>query len=258
MSSHNENSFHKQLFAKQKTNHTMVIQHSHCLHCLVAVWFLGLSSWGQMLWIGRSYSPARSYEYVRHMILRLPLFCWLGETSFWHLQDPVHSLRLPLQIRWWGMSPKISARPGVWLKPPLPLPFALHSTLPFPGLLLELGFPGGSVSKEYTCSAGDLGLILGQEDPLEKGMATHSSILAWEIHGQRNLVGYSPWVHNDSNMTWWLDHHHHVLGSQVHVCQFSLASRYSVGLVLTVTDWSTCSPQALSILSLLTADPVHD
>ena len=61
------------------------------------------------------------------------------------------------------MSPKISARPGVWLKPPLPLPFALCSTLPFPGLLLELGFPGGSVGKEYACSAGDLGLIPGSE-----------------------------------------------------------------------------------------------
>ena len=34
---------------------------------------------------------------------------------------------------------------------------------------------------------------LGQEDPLEKGMATHSSILAGEFHGQRSLVGYSPW-----------------------------------------------------------------
>ena len=31
---------------------------------------------------------------------------------------------------------------------------------------------------------------LGQEDPLEKGMATHSSILAWRIP-QRSLVGYS-------------------------------------------------------------------
>ena len=30
-------------------------------------------------------------------------------------------------------------------------------------------------------------------DVLEKEMATHSSILAWEIHGQRSLVGYSPW-----------------------------------------------------------------
>ena len=36
---------------------------------------------------------------------------------------------------------------------------------------------------------------LGCEDPLEKEMATHSSILAWEIHGQRSLVGNSPWGH---------------------------------------------------------------
>ena len=33
---------------------------------------------------------------------------------------------------------------------------------------------------------------LGQEDLLEKGMATHSSIPAWEIL-QRRLLGYSPW-----------------------------------------------------------------
>ena len=33
---------------------------------------------------------------------------------------------------------------------------------------------------------------LGQEDPLEDKMATHSSILASEIHGQRSLVGYNP------------------------------------------------------------------
>ena len=34
---------------------------------------------------------------------------------------------------------------------------------------------------------------LGEEDPLEEGMATHSSILARESHGQRSLTGYSPW-----------------------------------------------------------------
>ena len=33
---------------------------------------------------------------------------------------------------------------------------------------------------------------LDQEDPLENGMAIHSSILAWRIHGPRSLVGYSP------------------------------------------------------------------
>ena len=35
---------------------------------------------------------------------------------------------------------------------------------------------------------------LGREEPLEEEMASHSSVLAWEIHGQRSLVGYSPWL----------------------------------------------------------------
>ena len=42
---------------------------------------------------------------------------------------------------------------------------------------------------------------LGQEDPLEKGTATHSSILAWEFHGQRRLVGYSPRGLKESDTT---------------------------------------------------------
>ena len=44
-----------------------------------------------------------------------------------------------------------------------------------------LGFPRGSAGKESTCNAGDLVQSLGWEDPLEKGKATHSSILAWRI-----------------------------------------------------------------------------
>ena len=32
-------------------------------------------------------------------------------------------------------------------------------------------------------------------------MATHSSTLAWDIHGQMNLVGYSPWGHKESDTT---------------------------------------------------------
>ena len=34
---------------------------------------------------------------------------------------------------------------------------------------------------------------LGQEDPLEKEMATHSSTLAWKIPWTEEPVGYSPW-----------------------------------------------------------------
>ena len=44
-----------------------------------------------------------------------------------------------------------------------------------------LGFPGDSAGKESACSVGDLGLIPGLGNPLEKGRVTHSSILAWRI-----------------------------------------------------------------------------
>ena len=43
--------------------------------------------------------------------------------------------------------------------------------------LSSMDFPGGSDGKEIACNAGDLGLIPDQEDPVEQGMATHSSIL---------------------------------------------------------------------------------
>ena len=41
--------------------------------------------------------------------------------------------------------------------------------------------PGSSAGKESACNAGKPGSIPGREHPLEKGMATHSSILAWKI-----------------------------------------------------------------------------
>ena len=67
-----------------------------------------------------------------------------------------------------------------------------------------MGFSGGSVSKEFAHNAGDLDLVPGWADPLEKGMATHSSILAWRIHGQRSLAGYRSWGHKELDMTEWL------------------------------------------------------
>jgi len=42
-----------------------------------------------------------------------------------------------------------------------------------------MDFPSDSDGKESACNGGVLGLIPGLEDPLEKGMETHSSILAW-------------------------------------------------------------------------------
>ena len=46
-----------------------------------------------------------------------------------------------------------------------------------------------------------MGSSLGREDPLEAGMATRSSILPGDSHGQRALVGYSPWDHKESDTT---------------------------------------------------------
>ena len=63
------------------------------------------------------------------------------------------------------------------------------------------GFPGGSEGKKSACSAGDVGSIPGQEDPLEKEMATHSSILPGKSQGQRSLEGYSLWGRKESDTT---------------------------------------------------------
>ena len=42
---------------------------------------------------------------------------------------------------------------------------------------------------------------LGQEDPLEKGMAAHSSILAWRIPWTEKPAGYSPWGRKELDLT---------------------------------------------------------
>ena len=59
-----------------------------------------------------------------------------------------------------------------------------------------MGFPSGSTAKESACLAGDARKMqiqsLGWEDPLEKEMATHSSILPWEIAWTVEPSGLQP------------------------------------------------------------------
>ena len=58
--------------------------------------------------------------------------------------------------------------------------------------------------KNLPASAGDIrdvGSIPGSEDPLEEEMATPSSILPGESHGQRSLVGYRPWGQKELDRT---------------------------------------------------------
>ena len=65
---------------------------------------------------------------------------------------------------------------------------------------LEWGFPGGSDGKESTCNAGDLGLIPGL-GPWRRERLPTPVFLSRESHGQRSLVGYSPWCCKELDMT---------------------------------------------------------
>ena len=64
--------------------------------------------------------------------------------------------------------------------------------------------PGGSAVKNHLANAGDVGSIPSWEDPLEKEMAAHSSVLAWrtpwteEPDGLQSVGG----GHRESDTAW--------------------------------------------------------
>ena len=66
-------------------------------------------------------------------------------------------------------------------------------------------FPGGASGKEPACQCRRCERRgfdpRGWEDALEEGMAAHSSIPAWRIHGQRSLAGYCLWGHKELDTT---------------------------------------------------------
>ena len=69
---------------------------------------------------------------------------------------------------------------------------AAHMIIFYRGLI-DMGFPGGSVVKNPPGKQEMRVRSLGQKDPLEKEMATHSSILAWETLRTESLAGCNPW-----------------------------------------------------------------
>ena len=74
-----------------------------------------------------------------------------------------------------------------------------------------MGFPGGTSGKEPTCQCPRHEMrfpSLSQEDALEEGMATHSSILSWRIPWTEEPGSYSPWGRKGSDMTERLTHTH--------------------------------------------------
>ena len=65
-----------------------------------------------------------------------------------------------------------------------------------------MGFPGSSDQvKNLPAMQETRVLSLGREDPLENGMTTHSSILAWEIPRTEEPGGLRPWGHKKLDTT---------------------------------------------------------
>ena len=119
--------------------------------------------------------------------------CWsLGHAGYRCRSATAASLLCPLLPPATSMGSRVSDKRGssvIWK--------ASGTGLHLCGLASPQQLPGGSYSKESACNVGDL----GQQDSLEKGMATHSSTLAREFHGQRSLAGYSPLDCKESAMT---------------------------------------------------------
>ena len=65
-------------------------------------------------------------------------------------------------------------------------------------LYIKPDFFGGSAVKNPPASAGDADLILDQEDPWTRRWQPTPVFLPRKSHGQRSLVGYSPWGQSNS------------------------------------------------------------
>ena len=67
---------------------------------------------------------------------------------------------------------------------------------------MKYGCPGGSDGKESACNAADLGSIPRLGRSLGEGNGDPLPVfLPGELHGQKSLVGYSPWGRIESDMT---------------------------------------------------------
>ena len=74
-----------------------------------------------------------------------------------------------------------------------------------------MGLPGGASGKEPAGQGWRQELqarSLGREDPLEEGMAAHSSLLAWRIPWTEEPGGLQTWGHEESDTTEATSHTH--------------------------------------------------
>ena len=119
------------------------------------------------------------------------------------------------------------------------------------------GFPGGSDGKDSTCNGEDPGVIFGWEESLEKGTATHSSVLAWRIPWTEEPCGLQRVGHNWANFHYHSDQWEGIwLGKMSHCFFFLKKIIFILGGSLRCCTWtfSSCSKQGpLSGCCMLTS-----
>ena len=101
----------------------------------------------------------------------------------------------------------------------------------------------------------------GWEHPLEKGMATHSSVPAWRPHGQRSLEGYSPWGCKESDTTEQLSPrpsthtrlNHLAIQKILHNIINKILHAKSLQSCLTLCDPRDCNPPGSSVHEIIQA-----
>ena len=79
-----------------------------------------------------------------------------------------------------------------------------------------LSLIGSLDSKESTCSEGDPGLIPGLGRSTGRGNGYSPQLFPGESHGQRSLVGYSPWSHKELDTTEQLTHTSEIYMKNLH------------------------------------------
>ena len=82
-----------------------------------------------------------------------------------------------------------------------------------------MGFPGDSDGRESSCNARDLGSIPELGIPLGGGCNPLQYSCLENPHGQRSLIGYSPWDHKELDMT------KHSIAHDIHCFLYSLVSQ---------------------------------
>ena len=141
-----------------------------------------------------------------------PVWAWRQIRHRWNSQWQVDCLPVG------GSSPPSPPAPSLpYLSPP-PLPLSYPPSHLVSSCFMWASLVAQTVKNPPAKQEMKVG-FLGGKDPLEKGMATHSSILAWRIPQTEDPGGRRPWGCKESDMTEWLTRLVHTL-TMFHVDQW--------------------------------------